>query len=793
MKITIFGFLLFIFLTIYIIRNIKNPKLGNDLFFLSIVFLLIFDIGYFAKLGSFTVEYNYVFSVINLIFAIYTLCFKKREKKDLIILFSFLAFLFISLLIPLVFNLKYLSVGFNNAWDIYFGTNLVMEEVGFSFHSVPMFARCVIFCLSAYAFSKNITKEDLFRYSKILFKVSNFVIVFAIFEFLFTNLIDEFFLRKLFFDFFGHSEATYILPKIIGNGIYLPMGFMREPSSYARALFLLSTNNILLLMFKYKNKKVIINLICLMILLVVSKSLSAFIYLGTIIFIFLYLIKNKKIRNYILLSIPVILIVLFFIMGDRINNILGVFSILDKMPSELTQASETIRLYSIFNNLKYFIINPILGCGFGTIYSYSTLVTILTNIGIVGMLLYICVIYRITTKATNYNKFSWFTLIVILLTHSLIGHLSHLMYLETAAYLFICLKMIDCLKNSETKNELQEKIYVVSPYGLVTGGPDALHQMVYYLNKEGYDASIVYSDINSYKYPIPSPYRIYVDNYLLLDDIKDGKNNVLIVPETQSHLLKDYSQINKYIWWLSVDNDIVSSGFKNKIKKIIEKINIKNIKKIYKLNTLKNFILHKKYEFKKDDNIKHLCASYYAYDYVTKRCKNKDNVFLCIEPISKIFLDKSKLVITDKKNIILYNPKKNFEFTKKILQQNLPYKFIPLKGYNQDELIRLYQYAKLYIDFGNFPGAERIPKEAVINGCCIITGKFGASAYHNDVPIKDEYKFDATDENIDSIVEKINDVMENYDEKIHEYNEYRETVWNLESKFIKQLNSVLKK
>ena len=793
MKITIFGLILFVFLSIYIAKNIKNPKIGNDLFLLSIIFLLVFDIGYFAKIGSFTIEYNYIFSIINLVFAIYTLFFKKNGKKNIKILLWFLGFLLASLLMPLIFDWKFLSVPFTGSWDNYFGSNLIMHQVGFSSHSISMFARCVIFCLSAYAFSKNITKDDIFRYSKILFKVSKFVIAFSIFEFIFINLIDEFYLRKLFFNFFGYSEATYVLPKITSNGIYIPMGFMREPSSYARSLFILAINNILLIMFKYKKKKVISNLICLIVLLLISKSLSAFIYIGTIILILLYLIKNKKIKTVVFFSIPVILIIILLLMGGRLNNIFHAFGILDKMPSELERASETIRIYSIFNNLKYFIKYPIFGCGFGTIYSYSSVVTILTNIGIVGVVLYIKVIHRITSQATGYKKFSWFTLIVILLTHTMIGHLSHLMYLETAAYLFISLKMIDYLKHNKIKSERKKKIYVVSPYGLVTGGPDALHQMVYYLNKENFDAYIVYSDINSYRYSIPQPYKIYINNYLLLDDIKNDENNILIVPETQSHLLEDYSEMKKYIWWLSVDNDIVSSGFKNKVEKIISKLDVKNLKKIYKLNTLKNYVLHKKYDFKKQDDIKHLCASYYAYDYVSNRCKNKKNVFLCIEPISKIFLDKSKYVTSDKKDVILYNPKKNFEFTEKILERNLPYKFIALTGYNQDELIKLYQSSKLYIDFGNFPGAERIPKEAVINGCCIITGKYGASAYYNDVPIADEYKFDATDENIDNIINKINIIMENYDKKVDEYSKYRETVWNLENNFIKQLNRVLKK
>ena len=61
--------------------------------------------------------------------------------------------------------------------------------------------------------------------------------------------------------------------------------------------------------------------------------------------------------------------------------------------------------------------------------------------------------------------------------------------------------------------------------------------------------------------------------------------------------------------------------------------------------------------------------------------------------------------------------------------------FIPLKGYNQKELISLFRESMVYMDFGFFPGAERLPKEAVINGCLIITGRNGASDFHGDVHI----------------------------------------------------------
>lgn len=335
------------------------------------------------------------------------------------------------------------------------------------------------------------------------------------------------------------------------------------------------------------------------------------------------------------------------------------------------------------------------------------------------------------------------------------------------------------------------KIYVICPYGLVTGGPDALHQIVYYLNKLNLNAFIVYSDIKNYKYKIPDEYKVYIDKYLLLKDIEDDSNSIIIVPETENNLLNRFSKLKKYIWWLSVDNDINSSGFYNKLLKVLKKIRLKNLKKIYKLNTLRIVLQHSKFDFQ-DTSVEHLCASHYAYDYVFNKVNDSKRVHYCIEPISKTFLELSNYTTENKENIILYNPKKNNKFTQKIIKaindDNL--KFIPLQGYSQSELIELYQKAKLYIDFGYFPGAERIPKEAVINGCCVITGKYGASNYYEDVPIKAEYKIDAIDSNIDNIKSIIYKILNTYLDIVNDFSEYREVVLNLENNFINQLKDI---
>ena len=48
--------------------------------------------------------------------------------------------------------------------------------------------------------------------------------------------------------------------------------------------------------------------------------------------------------------------------------------------------------------------------------------------------------------------------------------------------------------------------------------------------------------------------------------------------------------------------------------------------------------------------------------------------------------------------------------------------------------------AKVYIDFGGHPGMDRIPREAALAGCIVVTNREGSAAFRQDVPIPSQYK-----------------------------------------------------
>ena len=130
----------------------------------------------------------------------------------------------------------------------------------------------------------------------------------------------------------------------------------------------------------------------------------------------------------------------------------------------------------------------------------------------------------------------------------------------------------------------------------------------------------------------------------------------------------------------------------------------------------------------------------------------------------------------NKKNQILYNPKKGIEFTQKIMGSSDNLNWIPIENMTTEEVRDLLSESKVYIDFGNHPGKDRFPREAAISGCCIITGKLGSANYFEDIPIPDEYKFESKDENISKILSKIKECLEEYEKKQEDFLGYKKFI-----------------
>lgn len=339
-------------------------------------------------------------------------------------------------------------------------------------------------------------------------------------------------------------------------------------------------------------------------------------------------------------------------------------------------------------------------------------------------------------------------------------------------------------------------IYIYAPANYASGGPEALHQLYYYFLKaygKNINIKMVYYGMKENISPICARYEKYGIEYISENEIIDNENNILIVPEVRAYKLSDYNNVQKCIWWLSILNYFDDHTKIFYMKKYIRSLLVGVFKKNFK--SLRYWI-EMKNRFKRCPNyrngdIYNFCGSKFAYDYLKQ--EGTLNLEYLVEPISKEFLDFGickNLSGAERENTVLYNPSKGSTRMEKILKNN-KFKFVPIKDYTPEQQIELYRKSKLYVDFGRFPGPERIPKETVYNGMVILVTKNNASVNDFDVAIPDKYKL-SPKASIKDVEKQMQYMLDNYDNIINDFEYFRQKIDNLDKNFIEQIKNIFK-
>lgn len=301
-------------------------------------------------------------------------------------------------------------------------------------------------------------------------------------------------------------------------------------------------------------------------------------------------------------------------------------------------------------------------------------------------------------------------------------------------------------------------IYILCPANITTGGPELLHQLGYKLRLFGFDVSIFYYERKENKSPVSEQYQKYQVPYV--DEIKDKSENIVIFPEVMLNGIKFVKNALRVVWWLSVDN----AKYDDKIKKIIQE----------------------------DTSILHFSQSRYATDYLINTVKIAENrIYYLSDYINNEFLNVLPDVPRD--DVVLFNPKKGFDTTGVIIKMsNATIKWQVLAGLTPKQMHEIMHRAKVYIDFGNHPGKDRMPREAAVSGCCIVTNKKGAANNDIDIIIPERYKF-TEQAKVQDALNTIYELIENYDERKNDYVGYVERTKNEFIEFEKDVLYIFEK
>lgn len=331
-------------------------------------------------------------------------------------------------------------------------------------------------------------------------------------------------------------------------------------------------------------------------------------------------------------------------------------------------------------------------------------------------------------------------------------------------------------------------IYVFCPSCVPTGGVELLHQLVDYLRNHQKDAYIYY--YNSPSATVPDVYSKY--NIATTLKVKDELQNVIVLPETSFHISNNYEQVQTVLWWLSIDN------YYHKEKRHIPLSEIFAFSTTYGLKQcwhrfikVFRFQWAFKYDFSINKIIQKEYINAYQSEYARLHLQERgvSNLYPLKDYINTDFV--SETTLSNRNPIILYNPKKGFKFTRKLIKAAPDLNFKPLQNLSRSELQTLFQTSMIYIDFGNHPGMDRLPREAALNGCCIITGTRGAAANNIDIPINPyKYKLDESKETIETVINRIREVLTTYNLCINDFETYRQRIVEEQNEFYKQIDNL---
>jgi len=368
----IFSFIFILYLS-YLLINIKNREnYFVKIIALYFIFRIFINIGYFVRINEYEVNYPEAILIFMVLTSYVFFGNKIKIKKKLllsIILFICIVFFAVFLLVISPPNFKIVSN--------YFGVARNKEVYIYpilNFQVIKRFMLVVLFSLFIIIFKDLINAKLSKRLVDNLIQFGKINIFFCLFELIYITMFNSNIIYILLKNIFG-AGASQNTTLIIRGGRYTLQGLTREPGQLAIAIFVFI---FILLLSNRKDTEKFFYLILSVFLLYMGGSASGLIVIiFSILIFFLTLLNQKKIFIY---GCIVFGFVIFSISNVdfsyylfRINTVLGIGE---------------GRFISVFQNFQFFLKRPLIGVGIGTTMSYAFTSSALSNIGLIGFLLW---------------------------------------------------------------------------------------------------------------------------------------------------------------------------------------------------------------------------------------------------------------------------------------------------------------------------------------------------------------------------------------------------------------------
>ena len=262
----------------------------------------------------------------------------------------------------------------------------------------------IMFCYAIYTMNKYLEKDDILFIGSKFIKYSSISVLVGYVEFFTENLFESLMVTDSAITFFGEAGSQQAI-LTFDRGWSNIQVFTKEASMYSTSLLYSTIVALNMIVLSGKEKQYYVYLIAVFILLLLNSSMSSYVYAFLTVVLVLYLRPfsegeqiqtNPRVALYLIFG--AFLLVFgsqIFLSSDtylatRLNE--SLLQLENFSGQGFTYSSEGVRYFGIAHCLSIFVDRPLFGIGFGCVTCVSGIVTLLTNIGLFGVVAYILLI-----------------------------------------------------------------------------------------------------------------------------------------------------------------------------------------------------------------------------------------------------------------------------------------------------------------------------------------------------------------------------------------------------------------
>ena len=309
-------------------------------------------------------------------------------------------------------------------------------------------------------------------------------------------------------------------------------------------------------------------------------------------------------------------------------------------------------------------------------------------------------------------------------------------------------------------------VYVASPLGERTAGPEALTQFVDALRRRGVESYLI--PMRNYRGRTNDPeYDIY--DFSVVDRIEDPNKAILVVPEISPiesrRELREVPRERTWLGWFSVNNcpdpraryyrpsemcgPTYPPGFVAEVPPVPADLGLgtpvspgplslwREARRRNPTNLKAAAVDAVSTRFARtviDSNVSFFAQSFYAQGFVREVLGRQAPIIT--DPIRVVDVEPSPR----ERNVVLYNKAKSWSMIPDVARLMPDVEFRAIEGMSFTQVAQALSIATVYLELGHLPGRDRMPREAAHFGTPVVCLARGAGYCWQDVPLPVDYR-----------------------------------------------------